>query len=1185
MPTMPLFHPNERVDHDDLTAVVAFPRDLDNLLTKYRFLDRQSRIMRGFRIELPDQTQFPGRVIIHNGFGMQYDGQHLFNESQLDVSRMITLEGTNTTFYVEIEFIESESTLDGRAFWDATVDQGYYPSGDEKPDGQEFYANVATRKTPDWKVIINTGGFERDQIATLDSNRVPLVKLATDGSNEITLAANANLQTEKGVSTMMRYISTTQIVVKEPWLFNAGETISITDASGSSASSITAVDNETGLLTIATITPRTAGAIVQVTSAAASNFIIQTIPGRYRMIQVDSGAPNHVVDWRDMFFQGDEIHGEILSKGHSAVTDRDDVNLQGLKDYVDFLSAQVQEMKWGVQNPYASGTADERVPPGVAAALPTTPRYFDRAGGIMGARTAAITVGDGVSSYGDINGADQISIQKAHDSLPAIGGRIFLKRGTYSLTSDVNWTNTGSVVLEGESGTVIELDGGSIHIATTGSVHISHVEIKEGTSAPSNVGILFDTSNPTDVIMTDVKMTDAAINFNASLPDHSSFLRVYFSASTANMATVPLMSATGVSGRLSGTFNQCSFLHFSAVGLTASLIDLVTATPTVSCGNMNFVDCEFGSLLLNTTGVHLGTTASIVAFNRCSFASAITLSHVHITGGSNLKFVNCVGEGGVAALLYAWDTTYISIDGYLNANSVGQSAASFTDCNNVTVKNCDVKVNAGASLSVGAFRFANSTEVLLKNFSFNNNVVRGDETAGINKTVGVLVDIGAGFLSMIDGVKISSNIFDTCEVAIYFANTGTGGFYRNITVSANEIYDYDAFLGQADTAKIGILFGSASTKDNVTITSNIISDLNPATTDLVGGLSRAGIAITGGANRRFTITGNAINVIGTTSGGNELPDTCGIYIVTLTKSVISSNAIQSIYGAGAFGIKASNIKNSTISTNAFDNIQTVTGGGGLQESAFGIYADNLFHVTVGSNSYSNIDNAGIAVAGAMGVINTSAGQWSNVSITGNNFEANTTYAYMVYANANVFRRIVVTGNVLTGTSYRFSSVSIGTGGILETVTYSGNSGQGMTSIALSISAAAATTKRNLTINGNTFYSANKSITVDDVQFMSINGNTLETTGDNENIDIENCLRFTIDGNTVAKAAGTAIGILVSGTSNYYQINANVCDASGGTSSSINTTGAAQTGDASVMNNLTDGAVSAGTDNVGLNNQY
>jgi hypothetical protein len=159
MSKKPRFHANERVDKVDLDQIALFAEGAVKEEKKHAFLDNRSLIVSGFRVEIPDQVQFPGRITIYGGKAYDYDGNLLFNEDQLNNSRTITLEGISTTFWVEIELVETDSDLDSRAHWDPTVDQGTDTSGDDLPDGQEGNATVSTRITHDWRIVqpIRTG--------------------------------------------------------------------------------------------------------------------------------------------------------------------------------------------------------------------------------------------------------------------------------------------------------------------------------------------------------------------------------------------------------------------------------------------------------------------------------------------------------------------------------------------------------------------------------------------------------------------------------------------------------------------------------------------------------------------------------------------------------------------------------------------------------------------------------------------------------------------------------------------------------------------------------------------------------------------------------------------------------------------------------------------------------------------
>ena len=99
-------HPAERVDLEDFEhATKTFPAGEISLANQQLLLDRQCRIVKGFRVEIPDQTVYPGRVIVHAWYGLDTSGRRLFNEDQLSVSRTTTLLGA-ATHYLEVEFVE-----------------------------------------------------------------------------------------------------------------------------------------------------------------------------------------------------------------------------------------------------------------------------------------------------------------------------------------------------------------------------------------------------------------------------------------------------------------------------------------------------------------------------------------------------------------------------------------------------------------------------------------------------------------------------------------------------------------------------------------------------------------------------------------------------------------------------------------------------------------------------------------------------------------------------------------------------------------------------------------------------------------------------------------------------------------------------------------------------------------------
>lgn len=1177
MPSSVQMQASERVDTVDVRAMVEYPRELTSLLTEQTVLDRQARVLRGFRVQLPDQNATPGRIVVHSGTAFDRNGKMLINETQGNATRTVTLEGATTWFYVELEFIESDASVDSRAFWDPTVDQGTDPSGDEKPDGQEFSNNVATRKTSDWKIVqpISTTAFERD--LNPSSNKIPLIKLKTDAANKITGTANPGLTTEKFATTLLEQISTTKIRVQNArYMARVGNSIKVSEgAVAEETVTVSSVDYASGVVGVSTMSnTHSPGDIVRVTTSTEPDFITEAFqPGRYWR-SIWGG-----IDCRDRVFQGDELHGSYLSRGHGSPTARSSVNLQSLVDYVDFLSAQIQEMKWGTLDPYVGALDSERIPPGLTVALPTIPRHFDRAGGLMAARTAAITVGDGVSSYGDFNGNDETVLQAAHDALPVAGGRIFLKRGVYSLNSDFGWTSSGDVVLEGESGTIIELCGGRLHVQTTGSITLRSLTIKEGTTTPSNIGIMVDTSNPSAFTMTDVVMTDAAININAVMPAVSFFTRVYLTGISASMATIPLLKITGTSGTMSGTFAQCNFIHYSYNALTTSLIDFLSGSPTISCSNLNFVDCEFGTAWLNAESIHLGNTVNVVQFDRCFFLNVLTLCHIRATGGNNVKLTNCVGSDAIASFAYLSGMSHVTVDGYLNAYSVGLPAVELINCSDAKIMNCDVKVNSGVSLTGTAFRIAVNANA--RNVEVTNNIIHGDTTPGFIKTTGIKVDQTGGVASYFSNIKINGNAFHCCEVPIYFANSGVASsYYQGVEISDNTMVDLS--VATTTTMKIGVLFGSSSYREGVVISNNVITGLFPNTTDVVGAsASRAGICIQGTNNTQFVIEGNLIQYVGHLL--SALSETAGVYIVGMDHSVISDNVIKNVVGENAYGIKFS--QSSIDCTVTSNEIYTVLA---TAAEAFGVYVYNLTSTGIVGNQLSGIlSTAVLVVSGAIGC-NSSVASWVNATITGNNASLTDDGTAFLVLGTNSFNRSTVTGNTCLGTSRCFVEINTPAGGAFDNNTITGNTAHGMVLYAIRIDARSGIVKSNMSISGNTFHvtdTSGQGIQLLGISMFSATGNMVYVASPGYVFHTIDCLRFSVTGNTFARASDLTLRTVMIDTGcNFYTVQGNICDQGGGTTTnSIDTILAAQAGTARVSDNLVDWNTNIGTDVVAAAN--
>lgn len=1173
-------HPAERVDLDDFTrGVRTFTQDSVAQVAATAVLDNQSRYLRGFRVELPDQTSFPGRIVVHNGDSYDPSGQKLLNEDQATASRTITLEGANTNFYVEIEFIEGDADVDGRAFWDPTVDQGTDVSGDALPDGQEFGDNVATRKSPDWRIVtpISTTAFART--SDPESTKIPLVLLRTNGSNQITNAAgvNNNLTTDKVATTLLEVLSLTLIRVQDAQLFLVNNDIVVGQGLGTAETrTISNVDVGKGLITLsAALTPgHNPGEICRAVTAAATaiDLIDESAIGRYRRDSVGAGPPNHEIDVKDKLFQGDEVHGHILSQGHDSTTFRQsDVNLQSLKDHIDFLSAQIEEMKWGYTNPYEGLESTNRNPPGIAGTIPITPRYFDRAGGLAGARTAAITVGDGSNSWGDLNGTSETVIQAAHDALPASGGRIFLKRGTYTLGADFLWTNTGIVTLEGEEGSVIQLSGGRININTTGTPRLRNLEL-QGDGVVARTCVYVHTSNPTGFEMEDILATNCSMDVNAVIPGSAEFRRVRFVSTNPVMSLVPLVQAVGVSAVLSGVWTECSFQHDSFNNLAGTaLVDFNTAVPILSSNLLSFVDCIFSTLLnpnINLDGVSLGPSANFSQFTRCTFATLLTVVHVRIGGGSNIKFNECIGIDAVASLVQATGVNHIEVDAYVNSTGpVLFPAFDLVDCSAIKISNCDVITQ---SLLFGSTAGVKITAV---GSDIEDVLIEGNTISGTtDNTCGILFDVAG---SNIRKVRIETNLISQCACGIAFYDTAAN-VYENLIIEGNHIRDGDA---TATYQKVGIYGADNASFGRVTISNNQITNCNPGDAIVLrAGIDRQGILFNG-VSTQFAVKGNQIENIG--NAWFPMAGSAGILFNYLQNSTVEGNIVVDVDGNPGYGIVLSENPNTAIENIVVGNrIDAISSDATV---SMGITAFKIINSVISNNQFGVITTGGAGVVcGAIGVTDLSNSTIVGSVIEGNAFTSNYADAVMILFRGLTLRNVVVAKNVVNGTYDYFCFITSTVAGLISSLTLANNNSRLSISGDVKIDPATATSEF-IVISSNNFNSdttAVANIEIDDSTHINITANVLKNANTTKNVLITASTRVAINSNIMFIPDGGDNIDLSDPGNDIYAINDNILDMGGilaPAGQNIVTLGSGSTGGSVVIDNLSDGNIAPGVD--------
>jgi len=1158
-------HAAQRIDKDDyLHGAAEFPQQLVNLRQERLIQDNQARIARGFRVELADQTIYPGRVIVHAGLALDTDGQELLNEDQFDVSRTITLEGVSTTFYLEIEFTDADSDSDARAFWDPTVDQGNDPSGDPKPDGQEFGNTVATRRTSDWKIVtpVATSGFERD--TNPNSTKVPLMQLTTDVANAITSGTAADPAT-----VVLEIVQTTPgiIRVQDPTFFGTGDVDLGVGLATSETLTIASVDYDAGLVTMTgnIINVHNPGEIVARNDAGAPQLFVEQNTPRYQR----TGSE---YDQRDFLFRGDEVHGEILMSDHAggSPVPRSNVNLQTLKDHIDFLAAKLQEMQWGVPDPTVSLTSATRTPPGLSTAFPTTPRHYDAAGGIQGARAIDVTVGDGVSSWGDFTGATQTSIQAAIDSLPSGGGRVVIKGGNYSLTGNVTVT-TDNVHIVGLPTTVIRCNGGGFVFQVTGRMAIEGLSF---TYLSTTVGVDINTSAPSRVEIKNCDFIDTTLDIDVALPDDTFVQECEFSTVTRNQTLVQTTAAGGV---IKGTWEKCTFTNVTGTALAGSCID--TSGATTGLVDASFVDCLFNSTLANTATIDCGSLSSVVKFTRCKFsaAAALTSGHIWFDNGENLSVVNCVHADALSRLVDANGSVRIAVDGAVQPSGLGTlyNVVRCVDCADVSIRNCKIYAGGATALTESPFRFETQAITLMAGISLINNTVE----AGNNNCTGVIFDCSAGTGDMKD-IQIVDNNFKNTEVGVYFAATVGARQYYGIHVEGNNFNDRDASVTQASYQKLGIIAGANAQLYHASFIGNKFINMNPGNSTTVGGRTRAAIDLQSSTNEDITISNNHVVNVGDSANPNA--NVAAFRCAALDRALIVDNIIDSVDGEDANGIilsEGTNVATEIVCKgNTLKDI--VTGAAGAE--VWGITAYGMQKSTFAGNVFRDLSMGGAKVNefGCIGHHNN-AGVFSDIAVVGNTATGSDADVNFVSAyNVGGVERVSVSGNTVTGSFDRGVELRCWTGTALAQVSVANNSFNG-TTYGVSI-ANNGTGGSQFSITGNAInHGSGAGIRVSDCSLFSITGNTIyTTTAATDNITLLDAYRFVIASN-ITRVAGTGTyNITMGGTDNgIYLIHSNVCDQNGAASTvNINNDATGASGGI-IANNLVDrnlGAIGNGT---------
>lgn len=889
---------NERVDLDDFSrASSSYTQESNNFDRQQLTQARRSLVAAGFRIEVSDQSSAPGEFTIYNGTALDRSGNILNNEQQLTDARTLTLSGANSSFYVEIEFVESESDIDARAFWDPTFSAN-------TPPGKEFSLNVATRITPDWQVVspVSASSFDTD----VNTVKVPIAVLQTNASNEISSFTAVNIATvlEEDITQAEVSGGIKKLRVLNSTMFPTTGTATLGLGTGAAeAVSIVANDFANGIITVLVnlVNPHDAGAILVETGTAAAFVVESTSP-----------APTTGADRRRMLFNGDEIRGSALVASKESAADRDDLDIKSLKDYVDFLSAQIRELKFGSLRSDVNG--------GIPPSSFTSTRYFDTAGSVLGARPFAITIGDGSLSFGDINSTSSdlaTQIQVAHDALNVTnGGTIFVKAGTYVWDTTIGFDRPVHLLFE--EGVVLSAGGtGLIEAANLQPIKIENLpqsaddwapDVRPATTTSSNtVGMNLDLRDSYfgNLDLTGFVVVADAVSVKAQ---NCTFTK----RGTGLTGAVNQSTAVTVSGL---EFVACTFLYTNtSSNATTALIQTSRLNNTVfrnctfdaapaafSCGT--FVLLDNGSTAVDLEGVE---------FLGCNFLS---------TGTGALEEplrISGVGVHNVIVRDCIFDFDFDSLPTFKEVVRI----VSLGDMRDVLVDNCDFSGltiptstpgSPGRILNIEQAGAGEAYDVVVRNCKFgvpiSGNTVPSDFVRQIHLETlggdGVVVDGNSFSTFFTAGVYIASG--SATIVNNSFSNSWTslttdsvtcvntpslgGAIIEHIVISNNKIYFRVNNNANTLAMFIELFEGSCITTDNE------IDIINTQTTASSNTKAIFFLPLTTTGNvQRYVVTGNSIYTEGRNISGIELT---AVNEVDL-HAVFSNNAIdlRCVHGSG-----------------------------------------------------------------------------------------------------------------------------------------------------------------------------------------------------------------------------------------------------------------------------------------------
>lgn len=1090
--------PSERIDVPDYVAsTTGFTAGTAQQLLNDLIISHFPRIVSGLRVEIANQGTSPGEITVWNGIAIDRSGQLFQNEDEANTQRSITLNADGT-YYVEVMFTTTPSDSDARAFWNPTFDNGTDPSGDPRMPGREMFQTVSTRLSPDWQIVnpVSTSGF--DITTNPNSVKVPVAVITITGGVVVggsTVPARTCVSQVANIGDSKLYVFDTRLM---PDSFAATVDAEVI--------SVTANDRDNGILTLSgtLAAQHLSGARVVRTGSGLNQFLVN----RSTPALPSSGT----ADGRPMLWRASEDRGYGLAQDADGAG-RSDAQIQQLQDELDFLAAQIREMRFGAERTTDMGML---APPTSYAAAP---RYFERAGGIQGARAVTVSIGDGTTTWGDFNvaqyGSFDAAMTAALAAVPLSGGEIFIKpaNSPYSTTTGVAISNR-AITITGDTRTGITAAGGAgaliLNNATLNLRDITIARSSGGTSVSAIV--LTGTASIINADNCSIQGISGTVALSGSF--HNCQVNEQNGGTTNHIAlTAPLSNCV---------FRNTTFATFGTVSGSRAVVLGASST------QVGFYGCTFKSIGSSAAAIveAVSGAAGSLVFRDCTFAgTATTTVQDAILIGSASAFVdtivdNCASSGlGTGGLVNAVSGSGVVVNScFISVAANGYGVKFQTGCTNVSILGCTFNQGAGgATATYGILGTGTCSDFFIDRCTF------------VSCAFGIDVDTMTG-LHVRDCHSYQAG---GCGRAFLWSVTAIS----QLTVRGCEVQG----LQDAGSGVVaGIRLTANST--NVNISECTFHDLGLSTTGVhVSGILVAETGITIGKN--FSISGcnfKQINGASVAAGVFFEVNSDNYQDISISSCQFYQVGVSNQPSGVAYAVYVDSVANFTMTGNTAD----VIGNTGSSVAGYGLYVNEVvLRSSITSNAIDGVGVNNASSSGAAIFISGTIAQYVTVSNNALPCEGGCFFGIAINSSnaASQVSDLTVTGNVIgfDGTSIFDSGIVVRATGnttlvqsrfIICNNTVRGFNFYGIRMTSTSGSSALAS---NVTLNNNVLesdVSGATGMSLTNLANLSVCGNSVnlsDATSDSKRaLSITTSEELTIFGNTFRAVASNVAGFVL-----------------------------------------------------------